>query len=391
MQQILKRLEIIKTGITIEDMEIITLQLDKLNGMELDDEVRSIVEKIKDDDFAKVVADIEAYLDKFSGLVPYEDKEVIGLKLELKVLEGKLQALSERKTEYSNDIHEFNTQYSLVLGEVIGKILDLERQMLYMETIEKELAFNAVKDGYESCKDELEALKVQRDVLEEQLKEMDEFDDDYEEIYEALQTIKQQIDEKEQELYEKRQETKKAKEELDEDPVFREYEEAKNTYEEFNGEYEEVLNEERYTLSDEEALELKKLFRKAVKLCHPDIVSDELKSEAQAIIQELNNAYKKKDLSKVKEILFNLENNMSFTVSSDSVNNREILEVKIVDIRERINVIMQEINELQEDETFTAIHDIEDWDAYFQERKEQLDEKYTDLVEEYERRFGKSI
>ena len=234
MQQILKRLEIIKTGIAIEDMEIITLQLDKLNAIDLDDEVESILEKIKDDDFANVVADIEAYLGKFSGLVLYEDEEVIGLKLELKVLESKLQALSERRNEYSNDINEFNTQYSLILGEIITKILDLERQMLYMETIEKELAFNKVRDSYEDAKTELEALREQRDALEAQLKEMDEFDDAYDEVYEALQDIKAQIDEKEKELFEKREKTKEAKIEMDEDPVFREYEEAQETYDEFH-------------------------------------------------------------------------------------------------------------------------------------------------------------
>ena len=388
MQQILKRLEIIKTGIVIEDMEIIELQLDKLTSFELDDDVESIIVKIKDNDFATVVAEIEAYIGKFSGLTLYEDEEVIGLKLELKVLESKLEALSARKTEYSNDINEFNTQYNLILGEIITKILDLERQMLYMETIEKELDFNAVKESYESCKDELEALKSQRDTLEQQLKEMDEFDDAYDEVYEALQELKQQIDEKEEELYTKREKTKEAKEALADDPVFREYEEAKNTYEEFNQEYEEVLNEEHYELSEEEQQELKKLFRKAARLCHPDVVSDELKSEAQAIIQELNNANHKKDLAKVKEILFNLENGMSFTVASDSINNRELLEIKIVDIRQKIDATEQEIQELREDETFNIIHEIDDWDAYFEEKKEKLVERYETLLEEYDRRFG---
>ena len=390
MQQILKRLEIIKTGITIEDMDIITLQREKLNSLEIDDEIKSILEKINDNDFGSVVKEIEAYLGKFSGLMVYEDEEVVGLKLELKVLEDKLQKLSEHRNEYSNDINEFNTQYNLILGEIITKILDLERQMLYMETIEKELEFNNVKDAYTQCKEELEALKSERDTLEAQLRKMDEFDDDYEKTYEELQTIKQQIDEKEKELYSKRKATKVAKEELDDDPVFREYEKAKSTYEEFNSEYEEVVNEERYSLSEEEQQELKKLFRKAVKLCHPDIVSDELKEEAQAIIQELNSAYAKKDLTKVREILFNLENGITFTSASESVNNKETLQIKIVDIRSKIKIMIEEITELKEDETFNTIQDIEDWDDYFQERKEQLDEKYADLVEEYERRFGKT-
>ena len=62
MQQILKRLEIIKTGIVIEDMEIIELQLEKLCSFELEDDVQSIVTKIKDNDFGTAIADIESYM-----------------------------------------------------------------------------------------------------------------------------------------------------------------------------------------------------------------------------------------------------------------------------------------------------------------------------------------
>ena len=50
--------------------------------------------------------------------------------------------------------------------------------------------------------------------------------------------------------------------------------------------------------------------------------------------------------------------------------------------------MMQEIDALQEDKTFISIHKIDDWDAYFEDRKEKLEEKYESLVEEYDRRFG---
>ena len=59
-----------------------------------------------------------------------------------------------------------------------------------------------------------------------------------------------------------------------------------------------------------------------------------------------------------------------------------------MDIRDKINVMMQEIDALQEDKTFISIHKIDDWDAYFEDRKEKLEEKYESLVEEYDRRFG---
>ena len=42
MQQILKRLELIKTSIAIEDEEIIELQMTKLSNMTIDDDVQEI-------------------------------------------------------------------------------------------------------------------------------------------------------------------------------------------------------------------------------------------------------------------------------------------------------------------------------------------------------------
>jgi len=123
MQQILKRLELIKTAITIEDEEIIELQVLKLQGLETDAEVHSILQKLENLTYASALLEIEAYLSKYGGVVVYEDPEVKGLKLELKVLEQKLQDLDALKAEQLNTIDEFNTQYSLRVGDVVEKIL----------------------------------------------------------------------------------------------------------------------------------------------------------------------------------------------------------------------------------------------------------------------------
>ncbi len=96
MQQILKRLELIKTSMAIDDLEIIELQILKLNSLNIDNEVKIIIDKLEMNDYGKAIIDIEEYIKKFTGLVSYEDKEIQGLKLELKVLENKLQDLSER-------------------------------------------------------------------------------------------------------------------------------------------------------------------------------------------------------------------------------------------------------------------------------------------------------
>ena len=156
MHQILKRLELIKTAITLEDEEIIELQVMKLTAIECDGEVKEILAKLDNKDYGTAVVKIEEYLLRFSGVVVYEDKELQALRLELKALERKLQELSSEKNEYLNDIHEFNVQYHLHLGGIIQKILNLKEELLFA-------SMQKVKDVFEELKNEYESIKVERD------------------------------------------------------------------------------------------------------------------------------------------------------------------------------------------------------------------------------------
>jgi len=100
MNQILKRLELIKTAIELDDEEIVELQLIKLETLDIDEEIKSILSKLKELDYGEAVVDIENYLKKYKEVALYQDPQVQGLKLELKTLEKKLQTLSETKTRY---------------------------------------------------------------------------------------------------------------------------------------------------------------------------------------------------------------------------------------------------------------------------------------------------
>jgi hypothetical protein len=305
MQQILKRLELIKTSIAIEDQEIIELQIFKLSSMAIDEDVQRILGKLSNNDYGSVVIDIENYIARFSGVVMYEDKELGGLKMELKVLEGRLQELSEEKNEYLGEIHDFNIQYNLHLGEVIRKILELKKEILYKKTLLKRRPLDNTKKCYEKTQEEVDQVKDELSTLKKQLDEMDSLDDAYDDLYEEFKRAKDAYKEKVEDLIDLAKEIDDLTEELEGDSEFEEYQDANNEYESFNSEYEEIINEDRYELSDEELIELKKLYRKASKLCHPDVVEDELKEQALILMQELNEAYGKKDLK--REPLANLQ------------------------------------------------------------------------------------
>lgn len=378
MHQILKRLEIIKSSIAIEDTEVVELQITKLQSLDMDDKVRDIIDGLERGEYSKALAMIEAYLSKKSGLVLYEDKEIASLRLELKALESTLQELLEQKNEYLNEIEEFNRQYNLHLGELIRTLLRLKKEILHKKALKKaqqKERYNEDLKTFAETKSIIEELKGSVSELEEVLENMDEDDEHYEEIREAYDELHDELDRLESELKEQEEELEKAREAIDDESIDEEYEEAKHHYEEFDSEYENIKETQQdiYALNEEEAALLKTLFKKAARLCHPDIVPDELKEQAHTIMQQLNSAYSKKDLSEVKKILLSLENGSWFALSSDSINDKELLRAKIDEHRQNIADIKEEIEDIQKDEIFVLIHELDDWDEYFEEAKKELE------------------
>jgi hypothetical protein len=380
--EVIKRLELVKTGIEINDMDIINLQITKLKGLTTDKEADDILTKLEINDYSSVIADIESYTAQHEGVVIYEDKEVQGLKLELKVLEKQLQETTGTKNEYISVIEEFNSLYRLKLGDLISRILEIEKELLRKQIIEKEKTFKEKKEAYEQIKEEYKKLKIKHQAFEKKLDGMDEFDDAYDKVYEKFQALKRELNKKENELNKKRKEAKKAKKEFEEDPTTQEYQEANKDYDEFHNDYKEELNRKRYDLNDEQKVELKKVYRKAVKLCHPDIVTDEHQIQAKSIIQKLNDAYMERNLSKVKEILLFLENGEGFGKMSDTIQDKDVLKSKIIELRKKLDETKDEIEKIKSDETFKTIQTIDDWEVYFAEMKVALQKKYENLLDE---------
>ena len=365
VQQTLKRLSLIQTSIELDDTDIIILQVAKLESLEPDDEVVVILQKLERLEYASALQAIEVYLTKYKGVVAYINPEVKGLKLELKMLEQKLQDLDALKNEQLSTIEEFNTLYSLKVGDIIEKILKRKKELLAEQVAKMQERFEQEKERYEETKSKAQDLEAE-------LKDLDEFDDEYDDLYEAWQEAKEEENTQ-------RKKVKEAKDELEEDEEFQEYEEVKEEYEEFHREYEEVLKQERFELNDEEKKELKKLFRKAARLCHPDIVTKELQDQAHEITSQLNEAYAQKDLSRVKKIVDMLENGVYFDTASDKLENVEKLKHKITELREKVATVTEELKAIKKDETFNTIEEINDWDTYFNEVRENLEKEYRAL------------
>ena len=387
MNEILKRLEIIKSSIAIDDEDIIELQVMKLNKLSPNIEIKNIISKLENHEYSSALFDIENYLKRYSSVVEYIDTEVQSLKLELKSLENKLQTLSEQKIEYLNDIEEFNTLYNLHLGELLKDILNLKKEILYKQTIKQQEKRKTYEDDIEvfnSIKENIEDIKQTIKEFEKVLENIDKDDENYDEIFATYKELQEELGKLEKEIEEQEESLSKIKEELEVDEIFREYEEVKKQYEQFHQNYEDIKQQQSdvFDITNEQKSELKKLWKKACKLCHPDIVIDKFKEKAHAIMQALNDAYSKKDIVKVQEILSNLENGLTFEIESDNINDKELLKEKIKQYKKNILELENEIEDLKHDETYQIIQEIDDVDLYFEELKSELQSEKDKLEKE---------
>ncbi len=155
--------------------------------------------------------------------------------------------------------------------------------------------------------------------------------------------------------------------------------EAEKDYEDFYTNYEASKKENVFALTEQEQGELTGSYRKASKLCHPDVVNESQKQAAHEIFIELNNAYEKNDLKRVIEILKNLQQGKAFTSTADTTNVKLILIAELERLRARLYELSKQIVEIKASETYISIININDWDEYFAKTKQELLERLNNL------------
>ena len=156
-------------------------------------------------------------------------------------------------------------------------------------------------------------------------------------------------------------------------------EEAEKDYEEFYNNYQTTKDEKVAILTEDEQKEIKEKYRKASKLCHPDVVDEAQKEMAHKIFMELNEAYEKNDLQRVAEILESLQQGKAFTSKADTANEKLALQIEIERLRKSVQDLNNAITTIKTSEPFEKITNIKDWDEYFAQTKQQLQEQLNQL------------
>jgi hypothetical protein len=292
ISKIIKRLELIKSLIGLEEESEIHAHISKLEDVSTAPEVNEIIEFLQAKAYSKAISAIDTFINKHHRLTVYLDPEINALKVEIQSLEAELNALSDEKADLEKLIHVFGIRHNRELGDLIIRILRYRKE--------------------------------------------------------------------------------KAR-------GMPEQEEAENDYNSYQQEYEASKGEQIITLTENELKELKEKYRKASKLCHPDMVSEEQKELATRIFAELSIAYEKNDLKRVREILKNLESGDFFISKSDTINEKQLLLAEIQKMRLLIVEAQQQVQIIKESETYKTINNINNWDEYFVDTKKRLRLQLNDL------------
>lgn len=386
MQELLKRLKLIKTCIVLEDNELIALQMRKIKTLEYDVKVSDILNLLDRNHFAHAIQAIDQYFVDNTGLIKEpEDKELQGLKQALKLLEKLVQQLAERKNDVILEMDEFNRgECNIKLGAAIQKVLGLKSAIFQQKVLIKESLFQAQKATFEAIKPRVEKIRQQAESLKESLKIKDEFSDEYDELYQEYEAVKEILNAQEQILNSKRKaakETKNAKDALVNAPSNIKYQEMFNHSASFDKEDDGSISQDQYALSEERQKALEIAYRKACRICHPDVLVDELKKKGDRIMAELNLARKKSDLARVLMILRALESEQSFRAASDTIDNKELLKAKIIETKKRVGSLELALANLKTSESYQLVQQMENGNAYFEQLKIQF-KKELELLEQ---------
>ncbi|MBO0934742.1 phospholipase D-like domain-containing protein [Fibrella aquatilis] len=290
--KVLKRLDLIKTLIALDETDELGPHLDKLAQQHLTDDLEQLVALLQRGQFAEAVGKIEVFGKAHSALTAYVDVELSALKIEIRILELQVQALEAEKADIEKTLHEFSVQHSLWLGDLILSLLRHRR--------------------------------AQAVTLDEQA-------------------------------------------------------EAETDYAHYNQQYTETRQQPRFELSPDEQRDLKRNFRKAAQLCHPDVVSEALKQQAETLFAELKAANDRNDLTRVNEILSTLERGETFVPRSETVTEKALLKHERTRLQALATHLQTTVQVLQQSETYQTISQLADWGVYFEETRQQLTQQLQAL------------
>ncbi|MBP6023544.1 hypothetical protein, partial [Ferruginibacter sp.] len=118
----------IKNLISLEETELLSLQLVKLVEFQSVDEINQIAKLLEENAYGAAIQNIESFIQSHRQITNYIDPEIEALKFEIKSLESIINDLSNEEIDLEKIIREFGIRHNKELGELILKILFFKKE-----------------------------------------------------------------------------------------------------------------------------------------------------------------------------------------------------------------------------------------------------------------------
>ncbi len=370
MKKLIKRLEIIKSAIELEDEDIIRQQLPYLKSESQDAVLAFIAIEIEQGKFTHALDAIAAWLASKQAVTQWQDLELAACKMELKALEEQLRELIDKRNERVQLLDDFNDLYLVRLGPLMNRILHLRKQLAECTLRKAQAEARRRERDYRNCQqyisqaiDELAALKQRWLALSVISSETIEIRQQIQQQTDLIAALLAEIKELEKDFCTRNTEsTHKAREE------------AKEKYESYQEQQKDAerrhSNEQK--LSADQRQELKRLWRQASRLCHPDLVADEFKEKAHQLMVQLNQARQRGDFPAINALLESLKRGFEPLMASDCIDDLERLRRKIKQVRDQIDVMLRELEALEDEDSWHLVTSLSDKDNWFKEQENVL-------------------
>lgn len=374
----IKRLEIIKNAIELEDDDIILSQLARLRIEAFDDELLSIVTALENQNYTAAMAAITAWLQSQRAMTQWRDPQVAASKLELKALEERLRDLIDRRNARVQQLDEFNDLYFSRLGPLMSQILQLRKTLAELNLRRQQAEARRREEDYRRCQ---QYMSQAVDVLSTLTQRWRELPADSVQAAETRKLLQQQSDLIANLLAEAQELERGLTREEEEEPARQARDEANEEYEKYREQHHdaEVRMRKGKALSEEDQNELKRLWRQASKLCHPDLVADDLKDEANTMMVQLNQAKQRGDVKAIRSLVARLQQGFEPIMASDRLNDLERIRKKMAQVREQIDTLVSELAELEKEESWLLVSTLNNMESYFTQQEKALREVRTAL------------
>lgn len=157
-----------------------------------------------------------------------------------------------------------------------------------------------------------------------------------------------------------------------------EFQKTQEQYEKFYQQWAHVPKENKSNVDEETRQRLTFAYRKASKICHPDLVDEQIKETAAKIFVQLNKAYIENDVETVEQILHQLENGL-LEPEEMIIKEHKKLGTKINQIKNEIMLLKKELESIQSSSTYSFIARLENWDDYFAQTHQKLMNELNEL------------